>query len=103
MDIPADASLLFNRSNVIRGDDDVVEPDFADVSSGRIGDVEIGPKEVNVQILTLAPAESFKRFAARSCVEIFSSPCGIVPPNTFTVRSGDELVENPFAFGKVFA
>ena len=37
---------LRDRANVVGGNHDLIEPDFADVPGGRLGDVEVGPDEV---------------------------------------------------------
>src|SRR5690606_13866395 len=85
------------------GDDDVVEPDLADVSRRRLRDVDVRPDEVHLEILGGAPAETFKRRAAVRHFEALRAAAFTVPANSFASFARIELVVDPLSFGKARA
>src|SRR5437870_2512661 len=73
------------------------------MSGRRIGDVEIGPEEIHIQLFGGAPAESFKGLATGGRAEILAIAFLLIPANTFAALVVEEFIEDPFTFWKSLA
>ncbi|MEX2187893.1 MAG: hypothetical protein WD875_13900 [Pirellulales bacterium] len=74
----------------------MVEPNLTDVPCGRLGDIDVGPNEVDVELLGRSPAKALERLASFGDAKALGSALGLVPSNGVAAFVGNELVVSPF-------
>jgi len=91
------------QADVVGRNDNVVEPDPADVTRRCFGDVEVNPKVVEAQLVGRPPAEAFERPPAFRYFEALPGAFRVIPADAFTTLTRHELVEHPFPLRKTLA